>query len=400
MLVTRRLSVVKVLTALVVANLLLMPEGHAEGTYKMNTHAAPEITLFHPHATVSVGVEKVKPTTVNGNFFSICSGGRWVIQSEKGRFQQKRLADFMTPKAGKCKPDEYNNFVTLEIEQNKLYIFRIPLGIAQDKDPSSSDSTASFAIRPENPFPDNCTRTSGVEQEQVDIKLPIRSLADSTPDIQPLDWQDMQLQSDGKNFTARVRILGAVPGNQVLWVDDKHPQGLAMTRGEVLLTPSKQPVGAIYSASLPVPTRLQYTASVKVIKQVNFPAKKEVTTERQVVNTPTSKPYFKLFGCTEAQCTFLWNSDIPYRDDNGSLGLNLGGGIKPLEGSLPPAIFTLQPNSWENTGRELFAGQKDDATLLSASNWQQFQNNHSSFLTSAPMPHYGVFILRFETRSP
>lgn len=387
--------------------------------YEFKLHKAPELNIFRPQGTLSIELTQVQ-NLPNGNesggIFRICDGEKWInkntqIQAASGH-KHGELAGFLTPAPGQLDQwDVTPEYVRLKLTPHTLYTMRIPLRIPPETITTSGYKTVSLAARPTVPFGTNCSLTQGVIQNPVDqprnilaINIPVPNLHDATPNVPPLNSRVVKLNEDKKQMTLTVPISGAVEGNKVEWIDSSHPNGVAMTRGQNIYIPEDQTKGikgvvkgADYSVTLPVPTHLDYTARIRVTKQVDWPVSKTVTSTFPMVTHTLNTPRVNLLNCSRTQCTLQWSSVLPYRDQDGSLGLNLKGSLPPINGTLPKAIFTLHPDKWETTGLALFDGQQ--ATLLPVSNWRQYDENKGGFLTPEPLPREGIFIVRFEPKA-
>lgn len=205
-------------------------------------------------------------------------------------------------------------------------------------------------------------------------------------EVQPLNWAQQSVYKDGLTFRATVSLRNTVKGDSVIWrdvTDDAPVKAFPMTETAQAGT---------YTVDIPVPTRLGYTARV-IVKNSEGP-RGAVT----VVNGPESYPELALQPCTATQCIIRWGGVIPYRNDKGSLGINLKTDWDAyVKGSKAPAIFAIQPDSrWQDP--DIFpsaAGAKPDA-LLSRGNTTSYFGADSSLFSNGVMPHLGAFTLNFE----
>ena len=384
--------------------------------YTITSQGLPELTLFNPKAITQIDFIRTVPTVVGqpGNFLSLCDGAvGWVkgytdVRNEaEGKQNQRILDSFIIPELEKEEGRFSEKSVTVDMVQNTPYYLYLPLSPpplnTDQADFVTGDHTVTFGIRKGYPFDQKCQPGSGVTQVLEPITVPVRSIADATPVIQPLVPEQQVLAADGTTFTANVEILGVTPANTVLWIDDNNPNGLTMTRTKQITTEANtelgfkgnEPIGGWYSVTLPVPTQLSYSAKVQVKKDIKNESN---SFEETMVNGVASQPYLKVSGCSDSQCLITTNSVIPYRDINGSLGLSLKSKLPLVDKTqLPTAIFTMQQNSeWKQV--TLFNGQS--SANQAQSNWKLYSGESSPFLTSLPLPQQGVFLLKFETTAP
>ncbi|WP_039878091.1 hypothetical protein [Photorhabdus temperata] len=399
------------IAGLLIASASASAESAKAFRFKITSQVVPEITLFNPEATTAIAFRKTEIPDASKvdtqNYISICANGYpWVKGYKKNAKteNQKVLMTFFSPKAQTAlAPNLGEDFAAIRTQLNTPYTLHLPLSKhlnTGETDFKTDDPVVTFGIRPAFPFANNCSPTAGVSQFLRPITIPVRSIADATPIIEQLVPTQQELAKDGKHFIAKVKILGVTKDTTVLWVDSNNPNGLPMARAkEIASQPDvehgltgKEVIGGLYRVSLPVPTTMTYSAKVKVTKLIKSQSR---TFEEPMVNGDVNKPYLKVSDCTDNQCQIIWNSVIPYRDVNGSLGLSLQGNLPVLDKTqLPKAIFTLQRNSeWKQVG--LFSGQTDAA--LAQSNWKLYRNTASPLLTSSPLPQKGVFLLNFET---
>lgn len=408
--------------------LLFSAAGHAvddKTYYQFKVDSVPELNVFHPQGVAVVDLKWITdfPSSVSGGYFRVCSGKEWIKDAKikaAGGYKQEDLWRFIAPKIQQSMnpgQDYTSNYVLIRPQLNTPYIIRLPLQVDPQTIKESGYKQVSLAARTAYPFGDNCDRTQGVEQDPNDnsqhvltIKIPVPNLHDATPNIpefSALDKQTVKVHQDKRYMTVTVPVFGAFIGNDrdkgnttVAWCDTDYPcdqthQGKSMEPG-VEIKYGVVVVGVKYSVTLPIPTHQDYLAVIKVTKHVTWPAEKTVTMTFPQVTKTWNAPQAKLLSCSDRQCMFQWRSVLPYRDQDGSLGLNFKGGLQPITGKLPGELFTLQDDSWEASGLKLFDQQQQES--LAVSNWRQYGENNHEFLTSDPLPREGVIIVRFEPR--
>lgn len=338
--------------------------------------------------------------------FRICGDYSLVPDFKNGQVTpdtRKMLANHFVPeiRGDEAQPEPYGVVLTL---YDDIYQVHVPL-VYSGQNEKSRTATIGLSVNYPTPFVSgsrDCV-TSGnwlSVQQTVDIQ----SLADVTPVFQPLDWQKQILSADGKRFTATVSVLGAVPENTVVWVDEtdrEKPVESVMTRRSEILSEAREVdgvslpaevIGGVYTVELPVPTLLTYTASVK-LKKGTVTRGSEV-----VVNGEDSSPVFQFRNCTHNQCIIQWGGVIPYRNDGDSLGIDFATAWSSrVKEARAPVVFSVQPDSrWQEADMFTLEGGALSESIVVKGNIADYFGPESSLFSSGVMPHRGAFTLNFE----
>ncbi|OLZ86023.1 hypothetical protein BS642_02430 [Chromobacterium violaceum] len=365
--------------------------------FEIKTLPMRAFTFFERQQILTVKITKLNDANYQyPTYFRVCNGEQYVVGYESeggGASEAKKLLVSVSPKGDTDFQGQYASGFYRTMSKGTSIIVRVPVRLTGNL-ATTSDSEFSYGIREIHPIDRQCGNSPDYLAK---VKYKTLSDQDATPIIVPLDWAEQAVESDSR-FIASVKILGALKDDVVKW-KGRDGTDVQMTAGSAIQDPvDNSNIGYVYTAAIPMPTHLDYRASVELLRNNQMKVQKQVVSDMNDTKPEAlgNKPMLVVHDCSERRCTLTWRATVPYR-----VTPDLGVGLAALRENpkfaavLPKNIFSLDYRSaWQN--HQDFAGLSDKK-LLPAINRVLYQGSNDSFMTrNTAMPHTGDFSLMFE----
>ncbi|MGX5056537.1 hypothetical protein ACWKX9_23245 [Enterobacter asburiae] len=303
------------------------------------------------------------------------------------------------------KPVMESGAAKIALKAGRYYRVRVPLAYG---DPIRIRSTKNTGMSISYvPYPGKeqtaCPAKDGADTFAAAQSTDVLPLADVTPVIQPLDWRKQTISTTDEMFDITVDVTGATADDTVVWSADTdvesigggdtvtlvtkdalHDRPLIRRQQQVYgVTLPEEKIGRTFTHGILTPTMLTYTGTASLQRGGQEIAKKIL------VGGPDTRPYLNFQKNADDQFVLLWQAVIPYRNDNGKLGINTRqwSAVSHVE---VPDIYSIDYSStWQDLS--LFKGAVQ--TSISQGNVGHYSGPGSSLLSDGLMPHAGAFTL-------
>ncbi|WP_124320341.1 hypothetical protein [Pseudomonas chlororaphis] len=366
--------------------------------FTRQTEAVFSITLLKPY------VQKGQHTIAicaNGQSSEDGEWGEWGEEPDEStkilfsQIKQHKLANYIHPKST-IDGDGYTAFsVNWNYKVGTKYFVRLPIKIPADSQHfQGGEHSIGLGVSGDHPLamPNmNCDLAPGDKDKNgIHITRAFTVLAPEQvkPIVKTNHEVPLTVESDQTHFVMDIDVLGAQKADTVEWDDGTK---IPFTQKDVLKETDDGKtieVGYRYQAVLPIPTKRDYKAGIRISNAQGM------RVEREVVGGVDTSPVVSIDQCESSRCRIYWKAPIPYRNIDDSLGLNLQTMKEqnlPGAAALPEQIFSLNEKSgWDYY--ESFKGVKDD----NKPTVDRFKYMSGSLLTPSIMPSRGVFSLVYE----
>ncbi|MCP1292180.1 hypothetical protein NK214_18520 [Chromobacterium sp. S0633] len=373
------------------------------GEYEIKALPMRTFTFFQRQQVVFFLIKKLTDLNDEKGFrqtIKVCDGERYVVgYKEDNHFAApaKSLLVSIFPKGDADYNGQYASGFFRTMVKGDEVIVRVPVRLNTPNLETTSGNIFSLGINDVHSLDINCKYGNNPPTILSQIKYDTLSDEDATPIVVPLDWKEQRVASDS-SFIASVRILGALKDDVVKWKGSDGAD-VSMTIGDPILDRvDHSNIGYSFTATLAMPTRLDYHASVELLRKNKIKSQEQVISSinDESADSIGKKPMLDVHDCNPKQrCTLTWRATIPYRVTP-DLGVSLSSFRKNAElaQKLPEDIFSLDYRSaWQNHHGFDMASPG----LLPAINRVYYQGSNDSLLThDTVMPHSGDFTLMFE----